>query len=97
MINQSYADVYEDGHMGSFAFAFWLYHFDQDNWFSFEMIRKQVEYYLNYYPAGDYRLAFHMYRGFRNAGILIGSVEGLPIVLNRAERRITIWAFQLND
>lgn len=99
ILRQSYFDHYEDGHYGSFAFGFWFYQFDADNWFSFERVREETEKYLSYYTGYQDRLEFYLFKEFENNGVLVSAIsqDGLPVVVNYAERVITIWVSQLFD
>jgi hypothetical protein len=99
LLQRSHLDRYEDAHLGSFAFAFWLYRFDADNWFSFEKARAVMEQYLNYYVKNQHRLEFRIFRGFENNGVLSRPITrpDLPVVVNYGEQEVTFWAAQLND
>ncbi len=99
ILKQSFYDHYDDGHYGSFAFAFWLYQFDADNWFSYDRVRQETEQYLSYYTGYQDRLEFYLFKEFENNGVLTSAITqtGLPVVVNYAERVITIWVSQLFD
>lgn len=81
----------------SHLFALWWYRFDEDNWFSFERILEETTAYFNHYQRHDLQLGF--FRGFVNGDTLAEAVtvRDLPVVINHAERRITIWAASLYD
>ncbi|MCB0569780.1 MAG: hypothetical protein KDC66_08465 [Phaeodactylibacter sp.] len=99
LIRRAYIDSYANPHYGAIALAFWFYQFDADNWFSFEQVRKEAEKYLGYYPDWDNRLELHLFKGFEYGGVLARAItgQGLPVVVNYSERRVTIWVAQLND
>ncbi|MEO0900308.1 MAG: hypothetical protein AAFY71_28115 [Bacteroidota bacterium] len=98
-LKDRFVDSYLSGFLGSYAFALWFMHFDEDNWFSFERIHSPIEPYLNAYPKYDMRLELRLIKGFQQAGTLAGgiAVNDLPVVVNHAEQVITIWSGQLND
>lgn len=99
LIKEAHQDAYDISHYGSYAFAFWFYQFDADNWFSFERIRLEIEQYLSYYisPTDDLRVVF--FKGFPNSAALVDGITqpDLPVVLNRPERAISIWTAELFD
>jgi hypothetical protein len=99
LLQRCYLDRYEDSHLGSFAFAFWLYRFDADNWFLFEKVRVVMEHYLSYYAKNQHRLEFRIFRGFENNGVLAQPITrpDLPVVVNYGEQEVTLWAAQLSD
>ncbi|MCI4667268.1 MAG: helix-hairpin-helix domain-containing protein [Bacteroidia bacterium] len=98
-INHLYLETHQSTFVGAYAFAVWFMGFDEDNWFSFETIHRELDKYLNSYPDYDMRLEFGLFKGFFNGGVLAGgiTVKDLPVILNHAEQRITIWSGQLND
>ncbi len=95
-VHRSHQENYFEAHLASFPFAFWWYQFDQDNWFSFERIRGFCEDYLNYHgnEAMQFRMihlgSFESIEDFRRSHVI-------PVVVNYAEFRVTIWDAQLND
>ena len=99
LIKKCYIEHFTEAHYASFAFAFWFYQIDADNWFSYERVREQIEKYLNHYPDWDSRLELYLFKGFENQGILTNAItnEGLPVVVNHEERAVTLWTAQLND
>ncbi len=99
LLQKSYLERFEIGHFASIAFAFWFYKFDADNWFSFERIRAAVEPYFSYYPNSHNRLELVLFKGFPNSGILVQAItaDDLPVVLNFAEKAITVWVAELYD
>lgn len=90
---------YTSGHVASYALALWFYRFDQDNWFQFETVREVAELYLDYFKNPMERTELRMFYGFNNQGLLAQplTVSGLPVVVNYAERAITIWSAELID
>lgn len=99
LLKRTYVEHFPDPHFGSYAFAFWFYQFDADNWFTFENVREATELYLNYYANWDDRLEFFLFKGFDDAGILANAVShgDLPVVVNYGEQAITIWSSRLLD
>lgn len=95
-VHRSHQENYFESHLGSFPFAYWWYQFDQDNWFSYENMRLRCEDYLGYHghDAMQYRVihigGFESIEDFRRSHIV-------PVVVNYAEYRITVWDAQLND
>lgn len=101
-VYSSYLDSFETGHYGSFAWAFWFYRFDADNWFTYEVIRQAIDDYFNYYgyySGSDNRIEFHLFKGFLNDGLLTEgiTVRDLPVTVNFAEQSISIWSAELFD
>jgi hypothetical protein len=99
LIFESYQDAYDISHIASFAFALWFYHFDQDNWFSFERMRLEIERYLGHYIRPHDDLRFVLFKGFPNGATLVKGITtpDLPVVINRPERAISIWTSELFD
>jgi len=99
LIKRTYIEHFPDPHFGSYAFAFWFYQFDADNWFTFDHVRETTEQYLNYYASWDDRLEFFLFKGFDEAGVLANAVShaDLPVVVNYGEQAVTIWTSQLLD
>lgn len=98
-IHQAYMGRYESGELGSHAFALWWYHFDMDNWFSFDQMRTACALYLDYYTTLNNRLELHLVKGFPNGDVLAEAIttKDLPVVVNYGERCITFWAASLYD
>jgi len=98
-IASSSIQEYTSGHVASYALALWFYRFDQDNWFRFETVREAAEGYLNYFQNPMERTELRMFYGFKNQGLLAQpmTVSGLPVVVNYAEKSITIWSAELID
>jgi hypothetical protein len=86
-------------HQASFYFAYWFYRFDSDNWFSFDRVRQETEAYLEHNSTTQDRLELFFFKGFDQQGLLADAitVPDLPVVVNYAERRITIWGAGLRD
>lgn len=99
LIERAFIESFEDGHMGSFALAFWFYHFAQDNWFDFGDMRKVCESYLTHYgPALEDQLQLRLIKGFNNPNMTrLNAEDILPVVVNPVERGITVWKVQLSD
>lgn len=101
LLQKSYVERYDVAHLGSYAFAFWFYQFDSDNWFTFERVRVEIEQYLNYYAylnaANEQQ--FLLFKGFTNNPALVRAISqpDLPVVINPVERAITIWTVELRD
>ena len=94
-----YVETYKSGYVGSYAFALWFFRFDQDNWFTFEQVRKITEEYLDISFLSSDHQVFHLFKGFQNKDILSGGIttDDLPVVVNYDEQLINIWAGQLFD
>jgi hypothetical protein len=62
-------------------------------------VRKETEKYLTYHESQGNRLELRFFKGFDQNGLLAEAitVEDLPVVVNYAERRITIWGAGLRD
>lgn len=99
IIQGLYQDRHDISHLSSYIFAFWFYQFDQDNWFSFERIRVEIEQYLSYYLNPDDDLALVMFRDFPTGLTLTEGItpNDLLVVINRPERAISIWTAELFD
>lgn len=99
LLQHCYQERFPSGHVGAYALALWFFGFDEDNWFSFERMHAACDRYLNSYRYVNDRLELRLFKGFENAGILAGgiTVPDLPVVVNYAEQKITLWSGQLND
>ncbi len=98
-LQEAYIDAYPRfTSAGSYAFALWFYHFDADNWFSFEQVRLPISRYLDGYLTGDH-LELYLFKGFDTSLIMNEGVTvlDLPVVVNRDEKTLTIWNGQLFD
>lgn len=87
-----YIEDFSSGLLGSYAFALWFMHFDEDNWFSFDAVHEQTRKYLD---STELRL----FKGFDNDGMLTipVTVLDLPVVINNEEKTVSIWTGELND
>lgn len=87
-----YIENFSSGLLGSYAFALWFMHFDEDNWFSFDAVHEQTRQYLD---STELRL----FKGFDNDGMLTTSITvlDLPVVINYEEKTVSIWTGELND
>ncbi|MEL7159624.1 MAG: hypothetical protein AAFN92_02610 [Bacteroidota bacterium] len=90
--------TYEEGHLGSFAFAQWWYYFDQDNWFSFERMRLLCETYLGHHGNAPRNMHFCVVQPYGGHPLNMADRDLLiPVVLNFAEWKITVWGAELFD
>ncbi len=98
-VRNAFLDIYESSELGSHAFALWWYHFDIDNWFSYDRIKEACTQYLDYYTDPDNRLELYLVKGFPNGAVLSEAVttDDLPVVINYGEYSITFWAASLFD
>ncbi len=98
-ISNATVEAYPNGHIASFVLALWFYRFDQDNWFTFDAVREVTENYLEFFTNPMERTELRMLYSFENQGLLAQpvTVNGLPVVVNYAERAITIWSAELID
>lgn len=99
LLQHAYQERFPSGNMGAYAFALWFYRFDEDNWFSFERVHAACDRYLNGYRYQQDRMELRLLKGFDNRDILAGgiTVSDLPVVVNYAEQKVTLWSGQLND
>lgn len=97
-LQNAYVDEYEDGYIGSFAFALWFMRYDADNWFTFEQVREQTERYLQSPFTGDNQF-LQFYKGVENGRFFTGgiAVKDLPVTFNYDEQTYTIWVGRLFD
>lgn len=98
-LNACWMEETNSAHQASYYFAYWFYRFDSDNWFSFDRVRQETEKYLEYYSQHNHRLELRFFKGFEQHGLLAEAitVPDLPVVINYAERRVTIWGAGLRD
>ena len=96
LLNNTYQDYYDVEDFARFAWALWFYRFASDNAFTFDRIREAIEIYLGEYWLNDYT-ALVLFKGFRGEGVWRSSVADLPVTINTAEQKITIWRAQLFD
>ncbi|MFM9947375.1 MAG: hypothetical protein ACKV1O_05500 [Saprospiraceae bacterium] len=98
LLQCAFLESFDTSHYGAIAFAFWLYRFDADNWFSFEQVREETERYLGYYAKNQHRLELRLFKDFDVSTLVQAiSVDELPVVVNYGEQEVTIWTAQLND
>ncbi|MEL6594107.1 MAG: hypothetical protein AAFQ68_28645, partial [Bacteroidota bacterium] len=98
-IRSAYPEHYSEAYLASYAWALWFFHFDADNWFSFDSMRLRIETYLStfYYASDD--ISLYLFKGFDNNGTLtdgIGVLD-LPVTVSYAEQSISIWWATLFD
>ncbi|MEM1327476.1 MAG: hypothetical protein AAGI23_16055 [Bacteroidota bacterium] len=95
----AYVETFQEEEIASYAFALCWYQIDMDNWFSFNTILSKVRDYLSYYSHPSYGLTLLLVKGFPME--LLGtngvSTTDLPIILNTAERSVTVWTIELLD
>ncbi len=98
-LQQSYIEHFESPEQAAIAFAFWFYKFDEDNWFSLEQMLEKTRTYFNYNADYQHRLELYLFKGFPNGLILANGItaDDLPVVVNYAEQKITIWTAALYD
>jgi hypothetical protein len=99
LLQHAHLEAYASGNVGAYALALWFFRFDEDNWFSFEKVHAACNRYLNHLRYQGDRLELRFFKGFDNRDILARSitVPDLPVVVNYAEQKITLWSGQLND
>lgn len=99
LLQQTYIERFESPEKAAIALAFWFYQFDEDNWFSFERMRTQTSAYFNYNISYQHRLELVLFKGFPNYLIAANGITpvDLPVVINYAEQKITIWTAALFD
>lgn len=95
LLTDTYLDLYESQDLGQYAWATWFYRFDADNWFSFDRIRAVIATYLSTYWNEDISLV--LVKGFSGGKLWPGGVPDMPVTLNPAEQRITLWRVELWD
>ncbi len=96
-LSTQYIEVYDITYLASYAWTLWFFHYDQDNWFSFEVMRSEIGPYLSFSEGLD--IAFGLVKGFDNTLIWKGGIQvkDLPFVLNKEERSLNIWSALLFD
>ena len=100
-IAHAHIDSYSNSSpIAGYALALWFYHFDADNWFSWETIQEQTIRYFDHnsrsYPS---EMELFLLRSFTNRGIIQPGIapDALPVVLNWAELTCTFWISALYD
>lgn len=98
-IRNTYVESFESGLVGSYALALWFFRFDEDNWFPFDKVQKETQAYLGARQTMDERLELRLFKGFDNRllGVEGVVVQDLPVVLDFAEKTLTLWTCGLND
>ncbi|MCB9235113.1 MAG: hypothetical protein H6581_25890 [Bacteroidia bacterium] len=99
IIDRSWVEALGDPHLDSHSFALWMYRIDMDNWFSFQKVQNQAELYFNFHGYGPTGIELRMIKGFPNRRVYsVGiSADDLPVVVNYAEQRLTLWTSELFD
>jgi hypothetical protein len=83
------------GFVGAYRFATTFIAVAQDNWFSFEAVASRT---MDYLSGGSREL--HLYQSFDPTGVLVDGgvpLDELPVVVDHAERTITLWTATLFD
>lgn len=98
-VRRNYFEPFDSAHLASYGMALWFYHFDEDNWFSFENIRKEIEWMFNTYFQFQNTPPLFLIKGFEQK--LLGTdgitVIDLPVTLNIREQKLYVWRGQLFD
>ncbi|MEM6699408.1 MAG: hypothetical protein AAF599_13485 [Bacteroidota bacterium] len=99
VIDNSYIESFSTQEYAAIALAFWLYKIDMDNWFSLERVLQETRKYFAHYDRLEHRLELHLLKGFPNGDLLVDALttEDLPIVINHAEKSVSIWTVNLYD
>ncbi|MEL6718551.1 MAG: hypothetical protein AAFO82_13275 [Bacteroidota bacterium] len=99
LIKNGYIESFSSQEYAAIALAFWLYKVDADNWFSLERALEKTRSYFAHYDKLEHRLELHLFKGFPNADLLADPItnQDLPIIINYAEKSISIWAVSLSD
>lgn len=99
LVKNAYLESFPNQEYAAIAFAFWFYKVDADNWFSLERVLEKTRAYFAHYDRLEHRLDLHLLKGFPNSDLLVNALttDDLPIVVNHAEKSITIWTINLND
>lgn len=94
-----YLERFNSAEQAKFAFALWFYKIDEDNWFSFNQVLELTQLYLTYHENDNQYMDFLFYKGFPNSAALVNGLtsKDLPVVVNHAEQKITIWTVELFD
>jgi len=98
-LDQAYIDTYfNSSQTADFAFALWWWHFDADNWFSYETILRETSHYFSHHGGGQWEMELHFFKGFDHEILSDGIVPSdLPVVTSEAEQSISIWTSALYD
>eukprot|EP00735_Rhodelphis_limneticus_P014688 TRINITY_DN875_c0_g1::TRINITY_DN875_c0_g1_i1::g.25388::m.25388 TRINITY_DN875_c0_g1::TRINITY_DN875_c0_g1_i1::g.25388 ORF type:complete len:233 (-),score=31.29 TRINITY_DN875_c0_g1_i1:85-705(-) len=85
----------ENFNFAGLIFGTWFYRFDMDNWFSFDTMWGKCSSYLAHFEQ-----EFYLFKGFYHAKRLNTYDYGptdLPVVIDHAEKSITLWTAALHD
>ena len=92
-----FVDRTRSSFLGQYAFSLWFMKFDEDNWFSFEVIRQPIQRYLDK-TQGEFvllkRAKPHVSEFMRIRGVFR---EDLPVVLSGKERSVAVFVVELFD
>lgn len=99
IVANSYIESFPNQEYAAVALAFWLYKVDADNWFSLERVLEKTRNYFAHYDRLEHRLELKLLKGFPNRDILVNALttDDLPIIINHAEKTISIWTVGLSD
>jgi len=99
LIANSYIESFNTQEYAAIALAFWLYKVDMDNWFSLEQVLEKTRKYFAHYDRLEHRLELRLIKGFPNGELLVNALttDDLPVIINHAEKIISIWTISLND
>lgn len=99
IVPSCYVEKFNSAEQARFAFALWFYKIDEDNWFSFNRVLELAQLYLTYHENDNQYMDFIFYKGFPNSIALVNGLTSndLPVVVNHAEQKITIWTVELFD
>lgn len=99
LVANSYIESFPNQEYAAIALAFWLYKVDADNWFSLERMLEKTRNYFAHYARLDHRLELRLIKGFPNQDLLVNALttEDLPVIINHAEKTISIWTVSLSD
>jgi hypothetical protein len=99
IVPSCYVERFNSAEQARFAFALWFYKIDEDNWFSFNRVLELIQLYLTYHENDNQYMDFLFYKGFPNGIALVNGLtsKDLPVVINYAEQKVTIWTVELFD
>lgn len=94
-----YIDAYRNGTSeAALAFALWFYRVDADNWFSFDRMLVETQWYFDYHSSNYTPMELRLFKGFDNQAFTnLVAPHDLAITVNDAERVITLWVVALAD
>ncbi|MEX1363030.1 MAG: hypothetical protein AB1Z98_07885 [Nannocystaceae bacterium] len=100
-LQSAYIDEYSNSTpAASYALALWLYEHDADNWFTWERIQAEtLGYFEHHMDHNPWEMKLRVFKGFEQRGIIRPGITppDLPVVVNEAERAITLWFSALYD